>query len=83
MLVEEKYDVICDELWYVYAEEPVRVERLRKSRQYSEEKIRNMMASQLTEEEFRKACCFVLDNSGDFQHTARQIDQRMRQYEIM
>ncbi|MGO5548165.1 dephospho-CoA kinase [Wansuia hejianensis] len=83
LLVEEKYDVICDELWYVYAEEPVRVERLRKSRQYSEEKIRNMMASQLTEEEFRKACCFVLDNSGDFQHTARQIDQRMRQYEIM
>ena len=83
LLVEEKYDVICDELWYVYAEEPVRVERLRKSRQYSEEKIRNMMASQLTEEEFRKACCFVLDNSGDFQHTARRIDQRMRQYEIM
>ena len=31
----------------------------------------------------RQACCFVLDNSGDFQHTARQIDQRMRQYEIM
>ena len=83
LLVEEQYDEICDELWYVYAEESVRAERLRKSRRYSEEKIRSMMAAQLSDEEFRKACGFVLDNSGDFKETIRQVDQRMRQYEIM
>lgn len=83
LLIEEKYDEICDELWYVYAEESVRRERLKASRQYSGEKIRQIMASQLTEEEFRRACCFTVDNSGSFSDTARQIDARMKRYEIM
>ena len=43
----------------------MRRERLKKSRGYSDEKIDGMLASQLPEEEFRKHCCFVLDNSGD------------------
>ena len=83
LLIEEKYDEICDELWYVYAEEGVRRERLKKSRQYSDEKIRAMMASQLPEAEFRRHCCFVLDNSGSFPETSRQLEQRMRMYEAM
>ena len=81
LLIEEKYDEICDELWYVYAEEAVRRERLKKSRGYSDEKIDGMLASQLPEEEFRKHCCFVLDNSGDFSDTAKQLEQRMKIYE--
>ena len=47
LLIEEKYDEICDELWYVYAGEAVRRERLKKSRGYSDEKIDGMLASQL------------------------------------
>lgn len=81
LLIEEKYDEICDELWYVYAGEAVRRERLKKSRGYSDEKIDGMLASQLPEEEFRKHCCFVLDNSGDFSDTAKQLEQRMKIYE--
>lgn len=81
LLIEEKYDEICDELWYVYAGEAVRRERLKKSRGYSDEKIDGMLASQLPEEEFRKHCCFVLDNSGDFFDTAKQLEQRMKIYE--
>lgn len=83
LLIEEKYDEICDELWYVYAEENVRRERLKASRQYSDEKITDMMGSQLPEQEFRRHCCFVLDNSGSFQETIRQLEQRMRTYEIV
>ena len=83
LLVEEKYGEICDELWYVYADEAVRAERLRASRHYSPEKIRNMMASQLSEEEYRRACTFTIDNSGDFCDTTRQIDQRMKTYETV
>ena len=81
LLIEEKYDEICDELWYVYAEEGVRRERLKASRRYSDEKITDMMSSQLPEEEFRRHCCFVLDNSGSFRETARQLEQRMSTYE--
>ena len=83
MLIEDKYDEICDELWYIYADENVRMHRLMKNRGYSVEKIRGILANQLSEEEFESHCDFEIDNSGDFQDTVRQIEQRMRMYEIM
>lgn len=78
LLLEAKYDAICDETWYIYADESVRTGRLILSRGYSEERIRGMMAAQMKEEEFRAACSFVIDNSGAFERTERQIDGRMR-----
>lgn len=83
LLIEDKYDEICDELWYIYADENVRMHRLMKNRGYSVEKIRGILANQLSEEEFERHCDFEIDNSGDFQDTVRQIEQRMRMYEIM
>ena len=83
LLIEDKYDEICDELWYIYADENVRMHRLMKNRGYSVEKIRGILANQLSEEEFESHCDFEIDNSGDFQDTVRQIEQRMRMYEIM
>lgn len=83
LLIEDKYDEICDELWYIYADENVRMHRLMKNRGYSVEKIRGILANQLSEEEFESHCDFEIDNSGDFQDTVRQIEQRMRTYEIM
>ena len=40
LLLEEKYDEICDEIWYIYCEKEVRMERLRRDRGYSDERIR-------------------------------------------
>ena len=83
LLIEDKYDEICDELWYIYADENVRMHRLMRNRGYSVEKIRGILANQLSEEEFESHCDFEIDNSGDVQVTVRQIEQRMRMYEIM
>ena len=83
ILIEEKYDEICDELWYVYAGESVREARLKESRHYSEQKIRDVMCRQLPEAVFRRKCDFVIDNSADFSETAHQIDERMKQYEVL
>ncbi len=83
LIIEEKYDEMCDELWYVYAEESVRRERLKESRGYSDEKIDLMLKNQLSEEVFRSRSSFVIDNSSSFDHSKEQIDARMRQYEIM
>lgn len=69
------YETICDEMWYIYTNEKVRTERLKASRGYSEERIRNMIASQPKEEIFRKACCAVIENSGTFEDTKRQIGE--------
>ena len=76
-LIEDKYDEICDELWYIYTDEAVRRERLKSSRHYTDEKITRMIASQPVEEVFRKACTVVIDNSGDFEATKRQIGDRL------
>ena len=78
LLIEGGYLALVDEMWYIYADEAVRRERLRASRGYSEEKITQIMSSQLTEEHFRDSCGFVIDNSGDFGETCRQIDERLR-----
>lgn len=80
LLLEEKYDEICDEIWYIYCEKEVRMERLRRDRGYSEEKIRNMMNNQLSDEAFESRCDFQLYNDEDVAHTYLQIERRMRTY---
>ena len=77
LLIEGGYLALVDEMWYIYADEAVRRERLRRARGYSEEKISKIMASQLTEEQFRENCDYIIDNSGDFSESCRQIDERL------
>lgn len=69
------YDTICDEMWYIYTNVNVRTERLKETRGYSEERIQNMIASQPDEEVFRQACSAVIDNSGAFEDTKKQIGE--------
>lgn len=73
LLIEDHYDEICDQLWYIYAREDVRRERLKASRGYTDEKIAQMMAKQLDEETFRQACQVIIDNSGTDTETQKQI----------
>lgn len=78
LLLEDNYKQICDELWYIYTDESTRRLRLKESRAYSDEKIDAIMASQLSEEIFRKECQILIDNSGDFEDTCYQIDEAMK-----
>ncbi|MCI8557926.1 MAG: dephospho-CoA kinase [Lachnospiraceae bacterium] len=73
LLIEDHYEEICDELWYVYADEAVRRERLRVSRSYTDEKTTAVFESQLADEEFRKHCQVVIDNSGTIEAACEQI----------
>ena len=82
LLIEDKYDEICDELWYIYADEETRMERLKQNRGYSEEKCRSIFRNQLSEEEFSNHCDFEIDNSGDFKETKEQIQQKMQRMQI-
>ncbi len=79
LLLEDDYNQICDELWYIYADEKIRRLRLKESRAYSDEKIDAIMASQLSEATFREKCQVMIDNSGDFEDTCSQIDKAMKQ----
>ena len=78
LLIEEHYDEICDELWYIYTRENIRQERLMKSRGYSREKVQQIFASQLSEAEYRSACRIIVDNNGTVEETFRQIDEALK-----
>ncbi len=73
LLIEDGYELICDELWYVYANEEVRRKRLRASRGYSDEKTDSIMKAQNTDEVFRNHCSVIIDNSGELSETKKQI----------
>lgn len=75
LLTDPFYQKILDEIWFVYAEEEERRERLRRTRNYTEEKISGIMHSQATEEEFRSVCKEEIENSGTFEHTKEQLDR--------
>lgn len=78
LLIEEEYDEICDELWYIYTNEQNRRNRLKESRGYSDEKIDNIFKSQLSENEFRESTQVTIDNNGDLEETYQQIEQALR-----
>ncbi len=77
LLIEGGYKEICDEIWYIYADEEVRRERLKESRGYTDERIDGTFATQLTDEVFRANVDFVIDNSGSFEETSKAIDSHL------
>lgn len=64
LAIEEKYNELFDETWYIYADEEVRRERLMNNRGYSSEKMDEIFASQLSDEEFRRFATKIIDNSA-------------------
>lgn len=80
LLIECGYRELVDEMWYVHAEESVRYARLADNRGYSEEKIGQIMGRQLSEEAFRENCDFMIDNSGSFEETCRQIEKKLEAF---
>lgn len=78
LLLEDHYDEICDEIWYVYAEKEVRFERLAASRGYSREKSQAMMDNQMSEEELRRRCQAVIDNSETLEDTKVALDALLK-----
>ena len=80
LLIEGGYLALVDEMWYIYADESVRRERLGRTRGYSQDKITQIMSRQLTEDHFRKYCDFVIDNGGNLEDSFAQVDRKLADY---
>lgn len=80
LLLESGLCAYLDEIWYIYAEEKVRRKRLKAARDYSEEKIDSIFASQRSEKEFREKCDVVISNNGQIEETKKQIDEKLGEY---
>ncbi len=81
LLIEEHYDEICDELWYIYTREDIRERRLTASRGYSPEKVHQIFSSQMDDQAYREHCRVVIDNNGPMEEAFRQIDEVLSNYE--
>ena len=62
LLIEAGYKEICDELWYVHAPIEDRKRRMRQNRGYTEQKIDNILAGQLSEQQFLANADVVIEN---------------------
>lgn len=80
LLLEEKYDEILDEVWYIYSSVSTRRERLKTGRGYTDEKIDNIMSKQLSEEEFRSHCTYVIDNDGSIDKTLDSVKRAFERH---
>lgn len=74
LLLDDHYDELCDETWYIYAQDSVRKKRLKLSRGYSDQKIESMFRAQKSRDEFLDRCDRAVDNSRSFDYTCVQLE---------
>lgn len=76
-LPDEMFLKMCDEVWAVLTKSDVRIERLMKTRGYTEKKARDMILSQIGDEEYSRMATFTIDNSGTPEEAIRTVDRHM------
>lgn len=79
LLIEEHYDEICDELWFIDASDEVRIKRLMEKRGYSKEKCFSIMSNQLQRERFLEHCERVIYNDKTKEDAIAQLDAIMKE----
>lgn len=77
LLIEGGYREDVDSLWYIYSNRKLRMQRLAKNRGYSEEKSRNIMENQLSEELYQAHSSVIIDNSGTLADMYSQVDRAL------
>ena len=83
LFLEEKYQEFCDEVWYVYTEEEIRIQRLMENRGYSREKSLGIIKNQVSDQVFRENTDYVIENNGDLVETRRQIREGIERHETL
>lgn len=79
---EARFPELCDRILYIYAPRRIRLERLRSSRNYSEDRSRSVMRSQPTDKTYRSFCDAVLRNDGTMEEVAEALEQRLAKWGI-
>ena len=83
LFLEERYQEFCDEVWYIYTEEEIRIQRLMESRGYSRDKSLGIIRNQVSDLVFRENTDYVIENNGDLEDTRRQIREGIERNETL
>lgn len=78
ILTETSLIHLVNELWYIYAEKNIRLERLQNGRNISKEKALLVMSNQPDDDYFRKKSDIIIDNSLSEEYTLNQINKVMK-----
>ena len=79
ILLECGYENICDEFWYVYTKPEIRRQRMKETRNYSDEKVDSVMRNQQPDEVFFKQCSFVIENNTTLSDVYDQLKEKLDQ----
>ena len=79
ILLECGYEDICDEFWYVYTKPEIRRQRMKETRNYSDEKVASVMRNQQPDEVFFKQCSFVIENNTTLSDVYDQLKEKLDQ----
>ncbi|HOK17689.1 MAG TPA: dephospho-CoA kinase [Caldisericia bacterium] len=84
ILIEAKWNKIVDEVWVVYINPEVQLDRLIKRENYSIEEAKNRINAQMDINEKIKYADIIINNSFDWENTKQQVDEeieRLKSYE--
>ena len=79
ILLECGYEDICDEFWYVYTKPEIRRQRMKETRNYSDEKVDSVMRNQQPDEVFFEKCSFVIKNNTTLSDVYAQLKKKLDQ----
>lgn len=76
--LEQRYN----EIWTVTSSEPTLRDRLRRNRGMTDEQITKRLSAQIAQQEKARRSHRVINNSGDREETARQVDLILKQLNL-
>ena len=79
ILLECGYEDICDEFWYVYTKPEIRRQRMKETRNYSDEKVDSVMRNQQPDEVLFEQCSFVIENNTTLSDVYDQLKEKLDQ----
>lgn len=77
ILLECGYENICDEFWYVYTDPEIRRQRMKETRNYSDEKIDAIMKNQPDDAESFARCQFIIKNNTTLEAVYEQLKSKL------
>ena len=80
LLIQDGYEEICDEIWYVWVSREERIKRLIAQRGYTVEKCNSIFDSQEPDEYYKKYANFTINNNFDYENSSKQLKGRLNKF---
>lgn len=77
LLIQDGYKDICDEIWYIWVPQEIRITRLMAQRGYTRERCLSMFQSQESDEYYKRYADFTINNQFDYKNSSKQLNARL------